>query len=109
MVETAEEAITELRKTVSDLQKSVSELSQIDESTEDFHTRKRTVAELITQELVKIDSVQISKDAAVEAMREGDRAKSQKLAVLLSRRKNLVKKLNELGDQVDKLSNEKES
>lgn len=109
MVETAEEAITELRKTVSDLQKSVSELSQANEAIEDFDTKKRTVAELITQALLKIDSVQISKDAAVEAMREGDRTKSQKLAVLLSRRKNLVKKLNELGDQVDKLSNDNES
>lgn len=104
MVEPAEKLISDLRQTVAGLEKDVEELGSLDGSSEEFQKKAQTTAELITQALVKVDSVQISKDAAANALREGDRKKSRQMAVLLSRRKGVVKKLNEMGDAVDKLT-----
>lgn len=104
-MDTAEKVIADLRETVVKLEKDVEELSSF-ESIENHFEKARVVSELITQALMKVDSVQISKDAAANALREGDRRTSRQLAVLLARRKTIVKKLNELGDAVDKLTND---
>lgn len=103
-VEEAEKAVADLRQTVAKLEADVAAGTQQGQSDDDGK-KMRTVSELITQALVKVDSIQISKDLATEALRDGDRDKSRKVAVLLSRRKNIVKKLNMLGDQVDQLLN----
>lgn len=104
MVEVAEKQIAELRESVASLEKEVAEISELDRTSEEFETRARTTAELITQTLLRVDSVQISKDAAANTLREGDRKTSRLMAVLLARRKTVVKKLSDLGDQVDKLT-----
>lgn len=106
MVDTAERVIAELRETVISLEKDVEELSNFESTNGHFEKKAQVVSELITQALMKVDSVQVSKDAAANALREGDRRTSRQLAVLLARRKTIVKKLNELGDAVDKLNND---
>lgn len=103
MTETAEELISDLRQSVASLDARVKELDTLDSTSPDYALRARSTAELITQALLKVDSVQISKDAAADALRNGERGKSRKLAVLLARRKTAVKKLNQLGDAVDTL------
>lgn len=97
----AEAVLTELRATVQSLESDVAALSAPDAP--DVSLRARTVSELITQALLRVDSVTISKDAAATALRDGDRHTSRKLSVLLARRKTVVKKLNDLGDTVDAL------
>lgn len=104
MVELPEKLISDLRRAVSDLEKDVEELKTLEPTnTSEFFNKAGTISELITQALLKVDSVQISKDAAADALRDGDRKTSRQIAVLLSRRKGVVKKLNEMGDCVDKL------
>lgn len=116
-IDLADKAIADLRESVAKLEADVEKLetqqiqNEEDEEpvTEDpTLTRKskiRAISELITQALLKVDSIQISKDLAVEALRNGQRDKSRKVAVLLARRKTIVKKLNVLGDKVDQLMN----
>lgn len=101
-VDKAEKAIADLRKTVSTLESDVAQLSS--SSSETSEMKKRSTSELITQALLKVDSIQISKDLAADLLRSGQRDKSRKVAVLLARRKTIVKKLNALGDAVDKLA-----
>lgn len=109
MTESKEQMIAELRQSVAALESDVKDLPSISSTcSEEFNRKARTIGELITQALVKVDSVQISKDAAAEALRNGDRESSRKIAVLLARRKTIVKKLNSLGDEVDKLVQEKD-
>lgn len=100
----AEAVIAELKKDISDLDEDVGELSGMERTASEYETKARMIAEVITQALVKLDSVQISKDAAADALRAGDRKTSMKFSVLLARRKTIIKKLNALGDEVDKLS-----
>lgn len=104
MVEAAEQAIRDLRETLSSLDADYDGLSSLDSNDVSYQTKIRTLSELITQALLKADSVQISKDLAADALRNGEREKSCKVAVLLSRRKKIVKKLYELGDKVDELA-----
>lgn len=104
MVEVAEKQIADLRESVASLEKEVAQLSGLNKTSDEFRTKVRATAELITQALLNVDSVQISKDAAANTLREGDRKTSRQMAVLLARRKTVVKKLNGLGDQVDKLT-----
>lgn len=114
-VDRAEKAIADLRKTVSTLESDVAQLSSSysthpPNAAEDPDMKKRKTSELITQALLKVDSIQISKDLAADLLRMGQRDKSRKVAILLARRKTIVKKLNAMGDTVDKLAlvNEKQ-
>lgn len=104
MIDVAAQLISDLKMLVTSLEEDVAQVSSLPPSSADYSKKVRTTSELITQALLKVDSVQISKDAAADALREGDRETSRKMAVLLARRKNIVKKLSALGDQVDKLS-----
>lgn len=106
MTDTAEKLIADLRASVSTLEQQVASLSSTDLNIPpaDFERRSRITAELITQALVKLDSVQISKDAAANALRNGDRKTSRQLSVLLARRKNISKQLDQLGTVIDKLT-----
>lgn len=104
MVEAAETLLSELRITVSSLENDVRELASLDRDSNSFDQKLKTTAELVTRALVSVDNLHISKDAAAQALRDGDREKSRKIAVLLARRKNLVKKLNAMGDEVDAFS-----
>lgn len=103
MADVAEKAIGDLRQTVTSLEADFEQLNQSPPSATDHEQKLRTLSEVVTQTLVKIDSVDISKDTAAGALRNGDRQTSRKLAVLLSRRKAIVKRLNTLADNVDKL------
>lgn len=106
MVESAEKLIADLRASVSTLSQEVSSLSSAPTNLPpaEFERRSRLTAELITQALVKLDSVQISKDAAADALRNGDRKTSRQLSVLLARRKTISKQLDQLGTVIDKLT-----
>lgn len=103
MTETTADRIASLKETVTSLEKDVETLTKSGNAVDGFSEKVRTTAELITQTLIKVDNVQVSKDAAANALREGDRKAATQIAVLLSRRKAIVKKLNELGDRVDQL------
>lgn len=102
MVEDAERIISELRKSLADLETEVNKLSFSDDVDDPEQVAKfRAVSELITQALLKADSIQISKDLAADAFRNGDRDKSRKVAVLLARRKTVIKRLNDLAEKAD--------
>lgn len=103
MVEIAENAITDLRQSVALLEADFNQLNESSPSIANYEQKVRTLSEVVTQTLVKVDSVEISKDGAADALRSGDRQTSRKLAVLLSRRKAIVKRLNALADNIDKL------
>lgn len=103
MVDSAEKVISELRVSVGNLEKEVEELSGHENTGAHTERKARVLSEVITQALEKVDSVHISKDAAADALRKGDRKTSRQLAVLLARRKTIVKKLDGLGNTVDKL------
>lgn len=103
MVDVAEKSINDLRQTVSLLELDFERLNQSPPSIADYEQKVRTLSEVVTQTLVRVDSVEISKDGAADALRNGDRQTSRKLAVLLSRRKAIVKRLNTLADNVDNL------
>lgn len=106
MTDAAEASLEQLRDAVKTLEANVAELDAGELSPEDRIAKIRVTGELITQALIKVDGVQISKDAAADALRAGDRKTSRKLSVLLARRKIVVKRLNELGDRVDGLISE---
>lgn len=105
--ETAELAASSLeilRKNCDELQ---TELTETEESTtltpEDVDVRVALFGERITQDLVAIDAVDISKTKASEALKAKDRLTAQKLSLLLARRKNLIRDLHKLSERIDKL------
>ncbi|KAI0560249.1 BAG domain containing protein [Gracilaria domingensis] len=114
MVDAADKTIVELRARVADLEQQVASLSPRD-SDEQVDTEPSSscplpsqtalvIAESVTQALLQLDNVHISKDAAAQALRSGDRQTSRRISVLLARRKTLVRKLNHLGEQIDSLT-----
>jgi hypothetical protein len=96
MSSTAEKKLAELRKTVAELRTGVASL-------EDSRNPEqcRILGERITQTLLVVDGVDVSKSAAAEAFRERDRKTAMAIAVLVTRRKAVVKDLHDLGDRVD--------
>mmetsp|Transcript_10242 Transcript_10242/g.18447 ORF Transcript_10242/g.18447 Transcript_10242/m.18447 type:complete len:123 (+) Transcript_10242:58-426(+) len=90
---------------VVDLEKeAASASSSSSQDTNAAHLKScRQCTESITQLMLKLDGVQISRDAAADALRAGDRERAKKLTVLLTRRKKLVKTLNETGARADDL------
>lgn len=103
-VNEAEESINDLRRAVTDLESDFERFLQSERNPESDQ-KLRTLSELVTQTLVKVDNVEISKDIAADALRNGDRGTSRKFAVLLSRRKSIVKRLNNIADRIDKILN----
>ena len=104
MTDNAEKALNELRTSVSTLEKDVASLEQEKDANEEDQKKKvREISERITQGLIALDGVDVSKESATEAFKDGDRKTVMKLSVLLTRRKGLVRKLNALGERVDKI------
>ncbi|GAB0498015.1 hypothetical protein MMPV_009354 [Pyropia vietnamensis] len=70
----------------------------------EFRNRCTILSERLTQCIIRIDSVEVSREAAAAALRAGDRALTKRLAVLLTRRKRTVRRANCLGDTLDALA-----
>lgn len=103
MTEQAEQALKALRDSVDELKAEVAALEEDSEQTGEERDKKtRLVSERITQSLIAVDAVDISKDAATEAFKARDRNTAMKMSVLLTRRKNLVRDLTLLGERIDK-------
>lgn len=94
-----EAATTELKA----LKTTVSELRQAVEAAEESRDTEacRILSERVTQALVAVDGVEVSKSAAAQALRDSDRKTAMAMSVLIARRKAVVKSLNEIGDRVD--------
>jgi len=66
--------------------------------------RGAVFSERITQDLLAVDGVEVSKRGASEALLRKDRKTAQKMAVLLARRKRLIQDLQKMAARVDELS-----
>lgn len=107
MVDEAARQVAEMHVIIASLQEDINQLNSGTEWTPDsFDLKVRTISEQITQECIKADNLAISKDLAAESLRQGDRKTTRQVAVLLARRKNALKKLQEMGNVVDKLKEE---
>jgi hypothetical protein len=101
MSSAAESKLAELRQTVSELRAGVASL----EKSRD-REQCRVLGERITQALLAVDGVDASKAAAAQAFRERDRKSAMAIAVLVTRRKAVVKELHALGERVDSITAE---
>ncbi len=91
--------IGNVKKTVSEIR---AEMERLDDSISTSVIRG--MSERVTQELLKLDAVpSVNKQALGEAYRANDKAEARKIAMLIGRRKTLIKELNQLGEDVDKL------
>lgn len=99
--EVADASLNALRTNYADLKREVSETENGELSAEDVAQRALLFAERITQDLVSIDAVDISKTKASEALHARDRKTAQKLSLLLARRKNLIRDLHLLSERVE--------
>lgn len=100
-----EEKLEVLRANVVDLRGEI-EGTEKDSALKsaDRAQRATVFSERVTQDLLAVDGVEISKSAASEALLRKDRKTAQKMAVLLARRKRLIQDLHGLAERVDKLS-----
>mmetsp|Transcript_9254 Transcript_9254/g.27849 ORF Transcript_9254/g.27849 Transcript_9254/m.27849 type:complete len:123 (+) Transcript_9254:110-478(+) len=65
----------------------------------------RELNERVTQNTLKVDGVEVSRDLAAAALKLGKREVAKELAVLLIRRKGCVKDLLELGSRIEAVEN----
>lgn len=101
----AEKSLDILKQNYEDLEKEVT-ATETAESLEATDVEQRAVlfSERVTQDLLALDGVAVSKSKGAEAYKAGDRKVAMKISVLLTRRKTLVRNLNALGERIDKLA-----
>ncbi|PXF50102.1 hypothetical protein BWQ96_00262 [Gracilariopsis chorda] len=107
MEDAAERAISDVRQRVSQIESDLAALTSTQPPPTpppDASAPQTTLSEAITQALLQLDNIHISRESAAEALRNGDRQRSARISVLLARRKTLVRKLNALGDRLDSLN-----
>lgn len=108
MTAKAEETIADLRKRVSEIKARVSSLEA--SGCSNANNEVNVLSERVTQALIEVDSVDdVSKGAAAGALRAKDRKTAMAIAVLVARKKTLVKELNELGDRIDSIKSNPEA
>lgn len=105
MMEEAEKRLGILRGNLEELTKEVEETEQATElSLTEKKQRATLFGERITQDLLSLDGIEISKSKASEALMKKERKTAQKMAVLLARRKKLIKEFEKISDRIDKFS-----
>lgn len=104
----AEKSLDILKTNYEDLEKEVSETEKSENlEVADVEQRALLFSERVTQDLLALDGVAISKSKGAEAYKAGDRKVAMKISVLLTRRKTLVRNFNALGERIDKLTDAK--
>lgn len=109
-IKVVEEKLEVLRANAKELDGEISATEADSElSGTDKKQRGTVFSERITQDLLAVDGVEISKSGASEALLRKDRKTAQKMAVLLARRKRLIQDLHKLAERVDKLSDDNDN
>lgn len=101
MTEAAQKTISDVRETISELEARVAALESC--KNDPSENERRVLSERVTQALLKVDGIDdISKGAAASALRAKDHKTAKTIAVLIARKKAVVKELNALGDRIDR-------
>ncbi len=87
MTDEAEKTLRILRSNLTELTSEVEETEKGQFAKADVKQRATLFGERITQDLLAVDGVEISKSKAEEALLKKDRKLAQKISVLLARRK----------------------
>eukprot|EP00188_Purpureofilum_apyrenoidigerum_P001167 Plantae.Rhodophyta-Purpureofilum_apyrenoidigerum.ctg16166.p4 GENE.Plantae.Rhodophyta-Purpureofilum_apyrenoidigerum.ctg16166~~Plantae.Rhodophyta-Purpureofilum_apyrenoidigerum.ctg16166.p4 ORF type:complete len:124 (+),score=42.40 Plantae.Rhodophyta-Purpureofilum_apyrenoidigerum.ctg16166:87-458(+) len=100
----AAEKLTALKTDVKELEDNVGALEEQEKegkNRDQLLRRCRELNERVTQNTLKVDGVEVSRDLAAAALKLGKREVAKELAVLLIRRKGCVKSLLELGNRIE--------
>mmetsp|Transcript_12128 Transcript_12128/g.20713 ORF Transcript_12128/g.20713 Transcript_12128/m.20713 type:complete len:126 (-) Transcript_12128:811-1188(-) len=107
-----EQAMSDIKKQLAQQEKTFEQLEKqaLDTTTNsndgnhDALLREcKLCCESITQLMIKLDKVQLSRDGAADALKQGDRATATRMSVMLARRKVLTQKLAQAGKNADAL------